>query len=69
VVWGDVTVEVEVVERELDGVMLVRYWTSDGAVRHRRAHREWEELVKLGCSKGHTTFACRDSSCSPRCRV
>jgi hypothetical protein len=40
VVWGDVTVEVEVVEREPDGVMLVRYWTSDGAVRHRRAHRE-----------------------------
>ncbi len=26
--------------------MLVRHWTGDGAVRHRRTHQEWEELVK-----------------------
>jgi hypothetical protein len=65
----DMMVEVEVVEREPEGVVLVRHWTDIGAARHRRACLEWEELAKLGCSKAHTTFASRDSSCSPCCRV
>jgi hypothetical protein len=65
----DMTIEVEVVEREFEGMVLARHWTSDGAVRNWRAHREWEELVKSRCSKGHTTFISRDSSCSPWCRV
>jgi hypothetical protein len=60
----DKTVEVEVVEREHEGVVLVRHWTRDGAEMHQRAHREWEELVTLGCLEGHTTFACQDSNCS-----
>jgi hypothetical protein len=41
----DMTVEVEVVEREHEDVVLVRHWTGDGAERHRRARREWEELT------------------------
>jgi hypothetical protein len=31
----DLTVEVEVVEREHEGVVLVRHWTGDGAEMHR----------------------------------
>jgi hypothetical protein len=31
----DITVEVEVVEREHEGVVLTRHWTNDGAKRHR----------------------------------
>jgi hypothetical protein len=31
----DVTVEVEVVEREHESMVLIRHWTSDGAERHR----------------------------------
>jgi hypothetical protein len=31
----DIAVELEVVEREPEGVVLVRHWTDDGAVRHR----------------------------------
>jgi hypothetical protein len=38
----DMTVEVEVVEREHEGVVLVRHWTCDGAKRHRQPHWEWE---------------------------
>jgi hypothetical protein len=57
-------VEVEVVEREHEGVMLMRHWIDDGAERHQRARREWEELAKLGCSEGHTTFVSWDSNCS-----
>jgi hypothetical protein len=57
-------VELEVVEREPEGVVLVRHWTGDGAARHRRTRREWEELVKPGCSKDQRTFATQDSSCS-----
>jgi hypothetical protein len=30
----DMMVEVEVVEREHEGVVLVRHWTSDGPKRH-----------------------------------
>jgi hypothetical protein len=30
----DMTVDVKVVEREPDDVMLVRHWTADGAARH-----------------------------------
>jgi hypothetical protein len=47
-------VEVEVVEREYDGIVLRRHWIEDGAKRHCRARRE--DLVKSGCSKGHTMF-------------
>jgi hypothetical protein len=60
----DMMVEVEMVESEHEGVMLVRHWTGNGAERHQRAHREWEEHAKLRCSEGHTIFACRDSNCS-----
>jgi hypothetical protein len=31
----DIAVELEVVERESEGVVLMRHWTDDGAVRHR----------------------------------
>jgi hypothetical protein len=30
----DMTVDVKVVEREPDDVMLMRHWTADGAARH-----------------------------------
>jgi hypothetical protein len=58
----DRAAELKVVEREPDGVVLARHWTGDGAVRHRRTHREWEELVKPGCLKGQPTFTTQDSS-------
>jgi hypothetical protein len=45
----DMTMEVEVVEREHDGVVLARHWIDDGVERHRRTHREWEELAKSRC--------------------
>jgi hypothetical protein len=54
---------VEVVGREPKGMVLVRHWTGDGAARHQRTHREWEELAKSGCSKGLPTSANRDSNC------
>jgi hypothetical protein len=57
-------VEVEMFEREHEGVVLVMHWIDDGAERHRRAHQKCEELVKLGCSDYHTTFANQDSNCS-----
>jgi hypothetical protein len=60
----DMTVELEVIERENESVVLMRHWTGDGAERHRRTHREWDELVKSGCSKDYTTFASRDSNYS-----
>jgi hypothetical protein len=41
--------EVEVVEREHDGMVLARHWIDDGVERHRRTHREWEELAKSRC--------------------
>jgi hypothetical protein len=53
-----------VVEREPEGVILTRHWTGDGAVRHRRTRREWEELTKPGCSKDQFTFVSQDSSYS-----
>jgi hypothetical protein len=56
-------VEVKVVEREHEGVVLARHWISDGVAMRRRAHQEQEEVAKLGCLRGHTTFACRDYSC------
>jgi hypothetical protein len=52
----DRAAELEVVEREPEGVVLVRHWTDDGAARHRQTRQEWEELVKPGCSKGQPTF-------------
>ncbi len=36
----DRVAELEVVEREPEGTMLARHWIGDGAVRHRRTHRE-----------------------------
>jgi hypothetical protein len=36
----NMTVEVEVVEREHEGMVLVRHWTGDGAERHQRARQE-----------------------------
>jgi hypothetical protein len=41
-------VDVEVVEREHEGMVIVKHWIGDGAKRHRRMHREWE-LAKSGC--------------------
>jgi hypothetical protein len=32
--------------------------------KHHRTRREWEELVKLGCSKDQPIFAAQDSSFS-----
>jgi hypothetical protein len=60
----DRAAELEVVEREFEGVVLVRHWTGDGVVRHHRTHREWEELAKPRCSKDQPTFATQDFSCS-----
>jgi hypothetical protein len=36
----DMTVEVEVIEREHEGVVLVSHWTGDGPERYRQAY--WE---------------------------
>jgi hypothetical protein len=58
----DMTVEVEVVKREPDGVVLARHWTGDGATRHQRAGWEWEELTKSGCSEVQPIFTNRDSN-------
>jgi hypothetical protein len=60
----DRAAELEVVEREPEGMVLARHWTDDGAVRHRRTRREWEELAKPMCSKDQPKFATQDSSCS-----
>jgi hypothetical protein len=60
----DRAAELEVVGREPEGTVLMRHWISDGAVRHRRTHREWEELAKPGCSKDQPTFATHDSNFS-----
>jgi hypothetical protein len=59
----------EVVEKEHEDVVLERHWIGDGAERHRRAHQEWEELVKSGCLEGQTMFVSRDSNCSTWRRV
>jgi hypothetical protein len=47
----DRAAELKVVERESEGVVLARHWTGDGAVRHHRTRREWEEFAKPGCLK------------------
>jgi hypothetical protein len=60
----DMTIEVEVIEREHESMVLMRYWTGDRAERHRQARQEWEELVKSWCSKDHTTFVSHDSNYS-----
>jgi hypothetical protein len=60
----DMTVEVEVIEREHENVMLVKHWTGDGTERHRQCCRELEELAKSGWSEGHTKFTSRDSNYS-----
>jgi hypothetical protein len=35
VIWGDITAELEMDEREPGGVVLARHWINDGAVRDR----------------------------------
>jgi hypothetical protein len=60
----DRATELELVEREPESVVLVRHWTGDGVARHRRTHREWEELTKSRCSKDQLTFATQDSNCT-----
>jgi hypothetical protein len=64
VMGEDREAELEVVEREPEDVVLTRRWTSDGSAMHHRTLWEWEELVKLRCSKDQPTFATQDSSCS-----
>jgi hypothetical protein len=56
--------ELEVVEREPEGTVLARHWIGDGAARHRRTRREWEEVAKPGYSKDQPTFTTQDSNCS-----
>jgi hypothetical protein len=41
-------VDVEIVEREHEGVVLTKDWISDGVERYRRTHRK-RELAKSGC--------------------
>jgi hypothetical protein len=53
----DRAAELEVVKREPEGVVLARHWTGDEAARHHRTRREWEKLVKPGCSKDQSMFA------------
>jgi hypothetical protein len=66
----DMTVELKVVKREPEGMVLARHWTGNGAARHRQTRREWEELAKSGCSKDQPMFASQDSNCySPWHRV
>jgi hypothetical protein len=60
---ADMTIEVELIEREHKGVVLERHWTGDGAERHHHGRREWEELAKLWYSECHTTFVSLDSNC------
>jgi hypothetical protein len=60
----DRAAELEVVERESEGVVLVKHWIGNGAARHRRTCREWEELAKPGCSKDQPTSVTQDFSCS-----
>jgi hypothetical protein len=36
----DRATELEMIEREPEGVVLARHWTNDGATRHRQTHRE-----------------------------
>jgi hypothetical protein len=64
VMGEDREAELEVAERDPEDVVLTRHWTSDGSVMHHRTHREWEELVKLRCSKDQPVFATQDSRCS-----
>jgi hypothetical protein len=60
----DRAAELEVVEREPEGAVLVMHWIGDGAARHRRTHREWEDLTKQGCSKDKSTFVTQNFNCS-----
>jgi hypothetical protein len=54
-------VDVEVVEREHGGLVLVKHWTDDGAERRRQPH--WErELMKSECWEGLTKFTDWDSN-------
>jgi hypothetical protein len=65
----DMTTEMDVVEREHESMVLARHWISDGAKRHQRTHKEWEELAKSECLEIHTTFVRLDSNYSILRRV
>jgi hypothetical protein len=54
--WEDRAAELEVVERDPEGLVLARHWIGDDAARHCQTRWEWEELAKLGCSKDQPTF-------------
>jgi hypothetical protein len=56
--------ELEVVKRELEGMVLAGHWTGDGAGRYRRTRQEWKELAKSGCSKDQPTFVTQVSNCT-----
>jgi hypothetical protein len=56
--------ELEVVKRELEGMVLAGHWTGDGAGRYRRTRQEWKELAKSGCSKDQPTFVTQISNCT-----
>jgi hypothetical protein len=65
----DMMMNVEVVEREYEGMVLASHWICDGAERHRWTHRKWKEFTKSECSEGHITFASPNSNYSTLCRV
>jgi hypothetical protein len=48
---GDRAAELEVVEREPEGTVLMRHWIGDGAARHRRTHRSGRNLRNRGVQK------------------
>jgi hypothetical protein len=60
----DRVAELNVIGREPEGVVLARHCIDDGAARHRQSRREWEELVKSGCSEDRLMFTIQDFSCS-----
>jgi hypothetical protein len=53
----DMTIEIDVIEREHEDVVLARHWIGDGVEMHQRGRQEWKELTKSECSEGHTMFA------------
>jgi hypothetical protein len=48
---GDRAAELEVVEREPEGTVLMRHWIGDGAARHHRTHRSGRNLRNRGVQK------------------
>jgi hypothetical protein len=60
----DMTVELEVVEREPEGMVLTRHWTGEASTSSLGVG----ELAKLWCSEGQPMFTSRDSNCCSPCR-